>query len=611
MFKKVITFISLIAVIATAICCPVAAAEEVEEASFGYYYSADMATVYGRDITTEGELQIPASINGITVKRIESDGFDDYEKIESVVIPDSIETIGSNAFADCLSLVKIDIGSRVQHIEKDAFINTGYYNDINNWDETGALYIQDALIKVDPLCEGEFVVKEGTRVIADSAFEGCSKIKKVVLPDSVDSIGADVFVDSGVLENTDYWADDCLYVGNWLIASKDTDAPKIKDGTKYIADGAFRYNKTLQSVTIPEGVLKIGAYAFWDCCELTDLNIPSTVKYIGKNAFVFCNIKNISLDSKNKDFALLNGILYTHDLKYLVFCPQQITGEIKLPNETEHIGEAAFWRCAEIEKVVFPKSLKSIGRSAFSECYKLNDINLPDSLQYIGRFAFSNCLGITKMVIPYSVDELEENAFSYCINMESIDIGSGIKEIKAWTFEYCEKLNSVNLPYGIEKIGYLAFYQTALLENEENYDDQGLLYIGKYLIKAKNNETGIYDVPDGIELIAMDCFEDCYDVQNIILPGSLKYINDSALSVGNKNQKITFHGTEEQWYDIVTDSCIGTYPEEGIRMLSDFPTALLICVVCATAISAAFLALIYKKQKGVVPICSEKSDEEE
>ena len=255
--------------------------------------------------------------------------------------------------------------------------------------------------------------------------------------------------------------------------------------------------------------------------------------------------------------------------------------------------------------------MKSIGRSAFSECYKLNDINLPDSLQYIGRFAFSNCLGITKMVIPYSVDELEENAFSYCINMESIDIGSGIKEIKAWTFEYCEKLNSVNLPYGIEKIGYLAFYQTALLENEENYDDQGLLYIGKYLIKAKNNETGIYDVPDGIELIAMDCFEDCYDVQNIILPGSLKYINDSALSVGNKNQKITFHGTEEQWYDIVTDSCIGTYPEEGIRMLSDFPTALLICVVCATAISAAFLALIYKKQKGVVPICSEESDEEE
>lgn len=609
MFKKIITFISLIAVIATAICCPVAAAE-VEEASFGFYYSADMATVYGKDITTEGELQIPASVNGITVKKIESDGFDDYEKIDSVFIPDSIETIGSNAFADCLTLTKIDLGSKVQHIEKDAFINTGYYNDINNWDETGALYIQDALIKVDPLCEGEFVVKEGTRVIADAAFENCTKIKQVLLPESVESIGADAFAGSGVLENSDNWVSDCLYIGNWLIAAKDTVAPEIKVGTKYIADGAFRYNKTLQSVTIPEGVLKIGAYAFWDCRELTDLKIPSTVKYIGTDAFVFCNIKTISLDSNNKDFALQNGILYTHDLKCLVFCPQQMTGEIKLPEETEHIGEAAFWRCEGIEKMVFSKSLKSIGRSAFSECYKLNDINLPDSLKHIGRFAFSNCLGITKMVIPYSVVELEENAFSYCINMESIDIGSGIKEIKAWTFEYCEKLNSVTLPYGIEKIGYLAFYQTALLENEENYDSQGLLYIGKYLIKAKENETGIYDVPDGIELIAMDCFEDCYDVQNIILPGSLKYINDCALSVRNKNQKITFHGTEEQWYDIITDSCIGTYPEEGIRMLSDFPTTLLICVISVTVISTTLLVLIYKKQKGVVPICSEESGED-
>lgn len=609
MFKKILTILSLVAVILTAICCPVAAAE-VEEENFGYYYSADMATIYGRDITTEGQLQIPSSINGIDVRGIESDGFDDYEKIEGVVIHGTVETIGSGAFADCISLANIELGNSVHHIGKDAFLNTEYYNDINNWDETGALYIQDALIRVDPLCEGEFVVKEGTRVIADSAFEGCSKIKTVILPESVDSIGADVFVDSGVLENADYWVNDCFYIGNWLIASKDTVVPEIKDGTKYIADGAFRYNKTLQSVTIPEGVLKIGNYAFWDCRDLTVLKIPSTVKSIGTNAFVFCNIKTLSLDSNNKDFTLLNGILYTQDLKYLVFCPQQMAGEIKLSDSTEHIGEAAFWRCENIEKVVFPKSLKSIGKSAFSECYKLNDINLPDSLKYIGRFAFSNCLGITKMVIPYSVIELEENAFSYCVNMESIDVGSGIKEIKAWTFEYCEKLNSVKLPYGIEKIGYLAFYQTALLENDENYDSQGLLYIGKYLIKAKNNETGIYDVPDGITLIARDCFEDCYDVQNIILPGSLKYINYCALSVRNTNQKITFHGTEEQWYDIITDSCIGTYPEEGIRMLSDFPTALLVCVISVTVISAALLVLIYKKQKGVVPICSEESDED-
>ena len=110
--------------------------------------------------------------------------------------------------------------------------------------------------------EGVFVVREGTRVIADAAFENCAKIKKVILPESVESIGADVFAGSGVLENPDNWANDCLYIGNWLITSKDTVAPEIKVGTKYIADGAFRHNKTLQSVVVPEGVLKIGKEFF-------------------------------------------------------------------------------------------------------------------------------------------------------------------------------------------------------------------------------------------------------------------------------------------------------------------------------------------------------------
>jgi len=607
MIKRILATISLVAIVSVTLCCSVSAAT-LDEQDFGYHYSAGVASVFGRDITTEGELLIPAAVDQIVVNEIESGGFDDYGKIESVNIPNSIETIGANAFANCVSLEKIEIGRGVQHIEKDAFVNTKYYNDINNWDDNGALYINDALIKVDPVCEGEFVVKDGTRIIADGAFEGCTNINVVSFPDSVVCVGADVFNESGVLDNPENWEENCLYIGNWLIAAKDATAVQIRANTKYIADAAFRYNKVLKSIYIPEGVLSIGAYAFWDCRELAEIMLPSTVKSIGAYAFTFCNVKDLSLNIKNKNFKLQDGILYTNDLTRVVFCPQQITGEIKLPNETEHIGEAAFWGCEEIEKIVFSDSLKSIGKSAFTECYKLDDINLPNSLKFIGRFAFSNCIGITRMVIPYSVIELEENAFSYCINMESVDVGSGIKKIKAWTFEYCEKLNNVVLPYGIEKIGYLAFYQTALIENDDNYDSQGLLYIDKYLIKAQNNKNGIYEVPDGITLIAMNCFDDCYDVKKIILPGSLKYINYCGLSVRNTNQKIIFHGTEEQWYNITSDSCIGTYPEEGILMLQEFPTELVISVAVVFVAAIGLLILIYKKKKGGEEICEELSE---
>lgn len=592
--KRTITTISMIALFVAVFCCTVSA-KEVNRLSFGYHYSANYATVYGCNITDEGELNIPAMMKGLPVYAIESDGFDDYAKITKLNIPNPITVIGSGAFSDCVQMEEIKISSSVKHVGKDAFLNSGYYNNINNWDESGALYIDDVLIKVKPLFAGKFIVKEGTRLIADNAFEGCKNITEVSIPDTVECVGKDVFVDSGVCENASNWTGDALYIDKWLVAVKDTNTFELETGVNYIADDAFQCCDAIEEVVLPEGVLRIGAYAFWGCSALARITIPSTVEYIGKDAFTNCSLKEIVVHPDNKKYIAYNGILYTKNLDTAIRCPQQEDGTVTLANETQYIADDCFSGCVQIENIVLPSSLEGIGDSAFSECRNVNQFLFPKTLKRIGRFAFANCSKIKAVVIPDSVEIIGENSFSRCLELKRIQIGKGVTEIKTRTFERCEKLNEVILPDGIQEIGDFAFYETALLENRNNYDEQGLLCINKCLVRVVENNTGIYHIPERIALIATDCFEDCFNVNHIVLPKSLKRINNYGLRVEGKIQKITYYGTATQWHDVSNTANIEEYPEEGIRMLSDIPIIRLVIINIVIIVAMIFLWIINRE----------------
>lgn len=207
---------------------------------------------------------------GSGVKVIGECAFEECASLATIALPDSLTTVGTFAFAFCMGLTDITIGDEVTKIARDAFIGTGYYNDDANW-EDNVLYIGKYLIVARETLTAELTVKDGTKLIADSAFSGREELTGIVLPDSVKNIGKGAFFGTGYYDNEANWEDGVLYVGKYLIGAKDTISGNvaIKDGTVCIADRAFAGCADMEEITVPDSVENIGIEAFAGCTKAT------------------------------------------------------------------------------------------------------------------------------------------------------------------------------------------------------------------------------------------------------------------------------------------------------------------------------------------------------
>ena len=285
--------------------------------------------------------------------------------------------------------------------------------------------------------------------IGEWAFENCTDLTNVKIPDSVISIGYEAFKDctgltnitigKGVTSiggcaflNTAYynndlnWENDILYIGKYLIVTKEDIAGSrtVKNGTKLIADHAFSLSEGLTGITIPNSVTSIGYEAFYGCTGLTSIIIPNSVTYIGWNAFEGCT-----------------GLT-----------------SITIPNSVTSIGEYVFNDCTGLTSITIPNSITSIGYRAFGGCTRLTSITIPNSVTSIGNFAFYGCTGLTSITIPNSVTNIGAYVFNGCSSLTSITIPNSVTYIGLNAFEGCTGLTSVTIPNSVTSIGSEAFY---------------------------------------------------------------------------------------------------------------------------------------------------------
>ena len=210
--------------------------------------------------------------------------------------------------------------------------------------------------------------------IGDRAFNACSGLTSVSIPNSVTSIGSYAFKECHGLTSV-----------------------SIPNSVTSIGGDAFSYCIGLTSVTIPNGVTSIGSYAFYYCSDLTSVTIPNSVSHIGYAVFHNCSsLNSINVAPGNTHYSSIDGVLYNYVQDTLMQCPVAKTS-VTIPNSVTSIGDGAFNGCRGLTSITIPNSLTSIGDIAFNGCRGLTSITIPNSVTSIGRSAFSYCSGLTSV----------------------------------------------------------------------------------------------------------------------------------------------------------------------------------------------------------------------
>ncbi|MBR5942114.1 MAG: leucine-rich repeat protein, partial [Clostridia bacterium] len=168
------------------------------------------------------------------------------------------------------------------------------------------------------------------------------------------------------------------------------------------------------------------------------------------------------------------------------------------------ISNSAPWDSKSFSSVIIESAVTSIGSHAFDRCTGLTSITIPDSVTNIGNYAFSGCSGLT-----------------------SVTIGNGVISIGGSAFEGCTSLMSVTIPNSVTSIGGNAFAHSGYYNDELNWD-KDVLYIGKWLIKAKERISCNYDINNGTVGIGDFAFYHNANLMSVDIPGSVVRIGGHA-----------------------------------------------------------------------------------
>ncbi len=444
---------------------------------YGVEFSDDHKTLVKCPMDYQGEYIIP---NGVT--SIGTWAFKDCTSLASVTIGNSVTSIGYDAFSGCTGLTSVTIPNSVTNIKGDAFKGCTSLPVIDN-----IRYADTYLVEAVNKSQSSYTIKDGTKWIGSHAFEGCTGLTSVTIPNSVTTIEYGAFsgcsgLTSVTIPNSVSSIGDSAFSGCSSLTSV-----TIPNSVSSIGDSAFYYCTSLTSVTIGNHVTSIGLNAFRGCSGLTSVTIPNSVTSIDSFAFFVCSqLQSINVDALNPNYCSVDGVLFNKDKTTLIECPIGKQGEYSIPHSVTSIREYAFFGCTDLTSIEIPDSVTSIGRYAFYECSQLQSINvdalnpnycsvdgvlfnkdkttliecpigkqgeysIPHSVTSIREYAFSGCTGLTSVIIPSSVTSIVGSTFYGCTGLTSIEIPDSVTSIGVCAFYGCTGLTSILVPFGQEE----------------------------------------------------------------------------------------------------------------------------------------------------------------
>lgn len=365
-----------------------------------------------------------------------SDGAKSKTTIKSITLPNSITSIGTNAFVNCSSLTDISFPSSLITIGIKAFTGCSSLTHItlgNSIDSIGNNSFQNCT-SLNNISLGNSVTS-----IGGWAFDGCNGLTSFSMPNSVTAIGSAAFQSCNALTNISF--------SNSLIS---------------IGEYAFNGCTGLTNITIPNSVTSIGNSCFYYCTSLKSFTVGNSLASIGSLFFNCTSLAEFIVQPENSYFSSKDGVIFNKDQTVLVLYPQGKQGEYIIPNTVNSTISSAFKYCNGLTKVTIPDSFTSIGNYTFQGLKGLTNISISNSVTSIGNYAFDGCKVLTDLIIPSSVMSIGEFAFSGCIGLTSLSIPNSVKSIGNLAFMSCNGLKliyiySVN-PTDISCTAYIFAY---------------------------------------------------------------------------------------------------------------------------------------------------------
>lgn len=435
-----------------------AEAEEYTEGNFyyriDYYLDENDVKQYYSSVTgcvvPDEDIVIPETLGGYSVTTIGGSAFEDCTNLISITIPDSVTIIDDFVFSGCSNLKSIKISDNVTSI--------GYY----------AFYDCVSLTSV--------IIPKGVEEIKDGSFDGCINLSSITLQNENLFIKTNVFSDTAYYDDLKNWENGALYIGNNLIAAKETvNNCVIKEGTEFISEEAFFQCNNLESITIPQTIKEVGKYAFLGCSSLKDVYYQGTIDSWTKILF------NCYWDG---DYYSSNPLTHAEHF----YINGVLVKDLFIEKSNELSSNGSFCNSLCIDTILV-KDVYQLGSRTF-EGGNFSEVHL-DNIKMIANAAFSDCKNL-KTVILENIVVISSSMFGGCENLKEIYVSKDVKIIEDYAFSNCENIETVYYEGTEEEWNAIAVYP-------ENIDlfEANVVFLNNTGIKpnfAGKNEVSIEDM---------------------------------------------------------------------------------------------------------------------
>ena len=426
-----------------------------------------------------GDLYFSLGTTTATVVKDQSSDDPTYKTFITVTIPDSVKY---NNYTYPVKTIGTDAFEYCSDLQSVTLPNT-----------ITAIY-SDAFYYCSKL--GSVNLPEGLQTISTDAFRHCN-LSSITIPSTVTSISSRAFQENPLVSVT------------WLPATcsiqTEKDAPFYSDKSK------------ITSFTFGPNVQTVPSYICYKMSKLDTIVLPPSVNSLGTYAFAYCsNLKSINLPKTQK----------TIPQSFLVGCSS--LESIELPATVTTISTDAFYYCSSLKSINLPEGLQSIGVDALRYC-KLDSITIPSTVTSISSRAFQEnpLVSVTWLPATCSIQtEKDAPFYSDKSKITSFTFGPNVQTVPSYICYKMSKLDTIVLPPSVNSLGTYAFAYCSNLKSINLPKTQKTIP-QSFLVGCSSLES--IELPATVTTISTDAFYYCSSLKSINLPEGLQSIGVDAL----------------------------------------------------------------------------------